>query len=297
LGQVYGTNHPNNKYDCNCNYVTTWPRTHQMLYLRPAESNVYDLNRQMPVEECGNMLIMTASALVASGNKKLAKDNFDLLKQWVRYLEKYGLKPENQLCTDDFAGHLANNVNLAIKALCGIEAYAIICQSLGKHNIAHAYTKKAMTFVTKLKSLVGDGIMPLAYGQNGTYSLKYNILFDKLFGFNLIGDKICEQETDYYIAMSNKYGTPLDTRKNYTKSDWQLWTAALTEDVDKTQKIIKPIVKYLAESADRKPFGDWYDTTNGLIEHFFNRTVQGANFALILRDKQICHFDSSELKC
>lgn len=294
-GQVYGTNQPDNKYDCNCNYVTTWPRTHQMLYLRPAESDVYDFNSQMPVEECGNMLVMTAAVLVASGDNKLAKNNFDLLKQWVRYLEKFGLKPENQLCTDDFAGHLANNVNLAIKALCGIEAFAIICQTLGKHNLACTYFQKATTFATKLKSLVGDGIMPLAYGQKDTYSLKYNILFDKLFGFDLIGNEICERETDYYIAKANKYGTPLDTRKDYTKSDWQLWTAALTEDVNKAKSIIAPIAAYLAESDSRKPFGDWYKTTNGLIEHFFNRTVQGGNFAPILRDKQICRFDTTKL--
>ena len=120
-------------------------------------------------------------------------------------------------------------------------------------------------------------------------------MFDKLFGFDLVGREICERETDYYIKKANKYGTPLDTREDYTKSDWELWTAALTDDVEKSKNIIAPIAKYLAESNDRKPFGDWYGTTDGLIIHFFNRTVQGGNFAPILRDKQICRFDTTKL--
>lgn len=105
-GQSYSVSNEDNKYSCGQNYVGGVPNTKQMLYLRPAESNVYSMDEQMPVEECGNMLIMTAAAMLASGNDKLAKDNFDLLKVWVKYLEKYGLQPEFQLCTDDFAGLL-----------------------------------------------------------------------------------------------------------------------------------------------------------------------------------------------
>ena len=115
-GQVYGTAEREDKYCCG--RFTEWnaPRTNQMLYLRPAASDVYNKDLQMPVEECGNMLIMTAAALRAGADKKLAKQNFSLLKKWVKYLEKFGLRPENQLCTDDFAGHLAGNVNLSLKA-------------------------------------------------------------------------------------------------------------------------------------------------------------------------------------
>lgn len=286
-GQVYGVNEVDNKYGCKQNFIWRFPQvvpqTMPMLYVRPEKSEVYATARQMPVEECGNMLIMTAAAIQAGADVTIAKNNFDLLSVWVTYLEKYGLKPESQLCTDDFAGHLANNVNLAVKALVGIESFSIICSSLNKKDLAEEYRQKAEVFATRFKTLIGDGIMPLAYGHEGTYSLKCNILFDKLFGFGLIDQAVCECETDYYIEKSNRFGVPLDTRKSYTKADWILWCVSLTDDKEKRERLFAPIVRYLAESPPRVPFGDWYDTVSGEAIEFKNRTVVGGIFAPLLK--------------
>ncbi len=282
-GQVYGTAYREDKYCCGMFSTGVSPRTNQMLYIRPAESDVYDKNCQMPVEECGNMLIMTAAAIQAGADKTLAKRNFPLMKKWVKYLIKYGPKPENQLCTDDFAGHLANNVNLSIKALVGIESFSLICRALGKQALADEYEGKARAFAEQFKKSAGDGIMPLAYGQTDTFSVKYNILFDKLFGFDLIGQDVCERETAYYIQKSNRYGVPLDTRESYTKADWIVWAAALTDDKEKAEALYLPVVRYLRESPSRFPFGDWYYTGRGDIVHFINRSVVGGIFAPLLK--------------
>lgn len=284
-GQIYSASKAEDKFGCGQNDLRSFPETAQMLYLRPEGSNSYSDKEQMPVEECGNMLIMTAAAVKAGADIATAEKNFDLLSVWVTYLEKYGLKPESQLCTDDFAGHLANNVNLAIKALVGIEAYSIICGELGKKALADEYERKAAEFAQQLKTLAGDGVMPLAYGQKDTYSLKYNILFDKLFGFNLIGQDVCEREVDHYIKVGNRFGTPLDTRKDYSKTDWILWCAAITDDKTKCEKLYAPIVKFLAESPSREPFIDWYGTVKGEYIMFRNRSVQGGIFAPLLKDK------------
>ena len=292
LGQVYGIKNTNDKYSCNMTSFNLPVKTHTMLYLRPAESDVYDYNMQMPVEECGDMLIMTAVAIKAGAGLNTAKKNFDLLKKWVKYLEKYGLKPEKQLCTDDFAGHLANNINLAIKALVGIECFSLICESLGKEKLAEEYKGKAVKFAAELKTLAGNGIWPLAYEHQGTYSLKYNILFDKLLGFNLIGQEICERETDYYIQKNKRFGVPLDTRENYTKSDWILWTSALTDEPSKRIALYQPIIRYLAEAPTRVPFCDWYRTETGEMMEFINRSVQGGIFAPLLKEK--CVFETSK---
>ena len=285
-GQVYGTAYREDKYCCGMFSTGASPRTNQMLYVRPAASNVYDKNCQMPVEECGNMLIMTAAALAAGADRSLAKKNFPLLKKWVKYLEKFGLRPDNQLCTDDFAGHLAGNVNLSVKALVGIESFAIVCKMLGKEELAAEYEGRAKDFAARFKASVGGGVMPLAYGQSDTYSLKYNILFDKLFGFDLIGQEICERETAYYIEKNERYGVPLDTRETYTKADWILWAAALTDDREKAEALYLPVVRYLRESSTRVPFGDWYYARRGDIVHFINRSVVGGIFAPLLEESK-----------
>ena len=285
-GQVYGTAYREDKYCCGMFSTGASPRTNQMLYVRPAASNVYDKNCQMPVEECGNMLIMTAAALAAGADRSLAKKNFPLLKKWVKYLEKFGLRPDNQLCTDDFAGHLAGNVNLSVKALVGIESFAIVCKMLGKEELAAEYEGRAKDFAARFKASVGGGVMPLAYGQSDTYSLKYNILFDKLFGFDLIGQEICERETAYYIEKNERYGVPLDTRETYTKADWILWAAALTDDREKAEALYLPVVRYLRESSTRVPFGDWYYARRGDIVHFINRSVVGGIFAPLLKESK-----------
>ena len=282
-GQVYGTACREDKYCCGMFSTGASPRTNQMLYIRPAESEVYDKNCQMPVEECGNMIIMQAAAIVAGADKSLAREQFDLLAKWVKYLEEYGLSPENQLCTDDFAGHLAGNVNLTIKALVGIEAFSLICRALGKEELAGEYENKARTFADAFRVKVGPHILPLSYGGTDTFSIKYNILFDKLFGFSLIGQEVCEAETAYYIQKSNRFGVPLDTREDYTKADWILWAAALTDDREKCEALYGPVVNYLAQTPSRVPFGDWYDSTRGDIVHFINRSVVGGCFAPLLK--------------
>ena len=282
-GQVYGTACREDKYCCGMFSTGASPRTNQMLYIRPAESEVYDKNCQMPVEECGNMIIMQAAAIVAGADKSLAREQFDLLAKWVKYLEEYGLSPENQLCTDDFAGHLAGNVNLTIKALVGIEAFSLICRALGKEELAEEYEDKARTFADAFRVKVGPHILPLSYGGTDTFSIKYNILFDKLFGFSLIGQEVCEAETAYYIQKSNRFGVPLDTREDYTKADWILWAAALTDAKEKCEALYSPVVNYLAQTPSRVPFGDWYDSTRGDIVHFINRSVVGGCFAPLLK--------------
>lgn len=288
VGQVYGLNNKDDKYSCKMlSIVDEDIYVNPLLYLRGKNSDIYDINMQMPIEECGNMLIMTASAIKAGASIIQASENFDLLEKWANYLYKYGLEPGNQLCTDDFAGHLKNNVNLAIKALVGLESFSIICSNLKKMEMAEEYFNKAKEFANELKNKIKDSIMLLSFDVPNSYSLKYNLLFDKLFGFNLIGQEICEREVDYYLKQSNEFGIPLDIRKDYTKSDWLLWVSALTDEKNKAVKVYEPVINYLKKSPDRIPFGDWFDTKTGEIHFFMNRSVQGGIFAPLLKAKKI----------
>jgi hypothetical protein len=49
-------------------------------------------------------------------------------RQWANYLKAHGRDPENQLCNDDFAGHIAHNTNLSLKAIMALGAFAKMCE-------------------------------------------------------------------------------------------------------------------------------------------------------------------------
>ena len=251
----------------------------------------------MPVEECGNMLIMTAATIAVDGDTTLARKYFHQLKTWVKYLKKYGLMPGDQLCTDDFAGHLDKNINLSVKAIVGIRAYAYICEKLGKNSEAIKWKDLAEIYAAKWKeNCVTEGKQtPLTFGgDENTFSLKYNMAFDVMFGSNLFDKEVREIETDYYASANNDYGVPLDSRSTFTKSDWILWSATLTDDIEKRKKLIAPLSLFLRESLSRAPFTDWYFTDNGYMRGFQNRSVQGGLFALLLADSGIMKFEKDE---
>ena len=248
---------------------------------------MYLLKYQMPVEECGNMLVMTAATYLADKDATIMSENFDTLTTWVKYLVKYGLMPGDQLCTDDFAGHLDKNINLSVKAIVGIRAYAIIAEALGKANVAAEYKKIAEDYAEEWKKMcvTAGKQTPLVFdGDEKTFSLKYNMAFDVMFGTGLFDEATRETETDYYIANANEFGIPLDSRSAYTKSDWILWSATLTANTEKRKKIVAPVAEFLRKSDSRVPFTDWYFTDSGLIRGFQNRTVQGGLFTLLLDD-------------
>ncbi|MBR3928134.1 MAG: DUF4965 domain-containing protein [Clostridia bacterium] len=252
-------------------------------FLYEGAENVYEHRYQMPVEECGNMILMVAAAMRADGDTEFAKENLPLLKTWVKYLEKYGEDPGEQLCTDDFAGHLAHNVNLAFKAVCGLAAYGWMMEKLGEGEEAEYYKNAAIR--------MGRSVYERAKTDNGTaltlngdgWSLKYNAVWDKLFGFGIWDEEFYHAEIARYMQETNEYGVPLDSRKTYTKSDWIIWSSAMADTKEGVEAFAKPLVKYLKETPTRVAFSDWYDTITGCYEHFIARSVQGGMFMPMLK--------------
>ncbi len=254
-----------------------------LLYLDDGEQNLYDLRYQMPVEECGNMILMLAAAMRADGQADLVREYLPTLKTWVKYLEEYGADPGEQLCTDDFAGHLAHNVNLAFKAVCGLAAYGWIMEQLGDEQEAAYYKDKSKEYARLVygRAKTDNGTALTLDGKG--WSLKYNAIWDILFGFDLWDKDFFKAEIERYRQEQNTYGVPLDSRADYTKSDWILWAATMAEDDEALEFFCKPMARYLEETKTRVPFSDWYDTKTGNYEHFIARSVQGGIFMPMLR--------------
>ena len=237
----------------------------------------------MPVEESGNMLIMAAAIARAEGNADYASKYWHLLTQWEQYLEQYGLDPENQLCTDDFAGHFAHNANLSIKAILGIAAYGYLAGMRGNKDAEKLYMDKARAMAAQWQSMSDDGDhYRLSFDKPGTWSQKYNLVWDKIMGWNIFDPKIAHKEVKHYLAVQNKYGLPLDCRQPYTKTDWIMWSATLADDDADFRSLVAPVWKFMNETTDRKPMTDWIYTDKPDALQFRNRSVVGAYFIKML---------------
>lgn len=242
----------------------------------------------MPVEESGNMLILTAAIAKVEGNAEYAAKYWNELTAWADYLKKEGLDPANQLCTDDFAGHFVHNTNLSIKAIMGVASYAYLARMLGKVEQADSYESVARNMASKWVEMADDGDhYRLTFDQPGTWSQKYNLIWDRLLGFNLFPEKVADTEMAFYKEHINCYGLPLDNREDYSKSDWILWTACLTGNDADFCALVQPVWKYANETTSRVPLSDWHYTSTGNQRGFQARSVVGGYYMNIFAKRMV----------
>ena len=245
---------------------------------------------QMPVEESGDIILLAEAIAHAEGNADFAQRHWTLLTKWANYLMAKGLDPENQLSTDDFAGHLAHNANLSIKAIEALGAYAQLAGQLHHTTAAQHYRAAARGMVSQWISMAAEGDhYKLAFDKPGTWSQKYNLVWDQILGLNLFPSKVRTTEIAFYKTKLNLYGLPLDNRASYTKLDWELWTATLAEDPRDFRTFVHPVFRFLNETPDRVPMTDWYDTITGKQKGFQARSVVGGVYIKMLADPEIWH--------
>jgi hypothetical protein len=239
----------------------------------------------MPVEESGNMLLMIAALAHIENSTAFAERYWPLLTKWADYLKAKGLDPENQLCTDDFAGHLAHNTNLSLKAILAIGAFGKLAEKSGHAEQAREYLDTARDFAQRWVRMADDGDhYRLAFDKPGTWSMKYNLVWDTLLDLHLFPPDVARKEIAFYKTKQNRYGLPLDNRADYTKLDWLVWTASLAETPSDFAAIFSGAYRFANESLTRVPLTDWYMTSDARQRGFQARSVVGGIFIKMLNE-------------
>jgi hypothetical protein len=243
---------------------------------------------QMPVEESGNVLILVAALAQIEGNSTLADKYWPLLTKWAEYLKGKGFDPENQLCTDDFAGHIAHNVNLSAKAIIALGAFSKLAEMRGDQETASEYRELAQQFANRwvAEADAGDHFR-LTFDRPDSWSQKYNLVWDEILDLNLFPENVRQKEINYYRTVQNKYGLPLDNRSTYTKLDWILWTATMANNQNDFQALVSPVYRFLSETPDKSPMTDWYHTHDAKKVGFTARPVVGGVFLKLLYDQDL----------
>ncbi|KAH9844226.1 DUF1793-domain-containing protein [Rhodofomes roseus] len=248
---------------------------------------------QMPIEESGNMLIMTLSYTQKTGDKSLITTYYNLLDQWAQYLVSNTLEPASQLSSDAFAGSLVNQTDLALKGIIGIKAMAEIASLVGDSSANSNYNSIASSYVQKWQQMAttSDGMhLTLQYGNSSSWGIAYNLYADQLLGTNIVPSSVYDMQTQWYTSVENTYGVPLDTRNTYTLSNWEIWAAAIMTTTSARNQLINYVHKYLASSLNSLPASDWYDTATGKAQcstgnscqPFRARPVVGGHLALLV---------------
>jgi hypothetical protein len=252
-------------------------------------TNGSDIQEDMPVEETGNMLIMVAALLQRLPSAQagaFAQQHYAIFRQWAEYLLPNALDPGLQNQTDDFTGPIANSANLAVKGILGIGAMSLIAGIAGNSTDQASYLNTAFSYVSQWVSLGEDPSGPhldLAYGDAGSWSLKYNAFPDRLLGLGIVPLGVQALEASWYQANAGTYGVLLDPRNDYTKADWELWTAAwLADQADARNTLIQGVYGFLDNTAQRVPFTDLYVVATAAQVSFQARPVVGGVFGLLL---------------
>ncbi|KAM7186314.1 protein of unknown function (DUF1793) domain containing protein [Naviculisporaceae sp. PSN 640] len=255
-----------------------------------AEGHPKGDDEAMPLEECGDMIIMTLAYAQRTGDTDYLRNHYARLAQWAQFLVEESLVPANQLSTDDFAGTLVNQTNLAIKGIIGLRAMSQIANMTSNQD---HWGNTAISYLQKWRELAvnNNANAPhttLSYGDNSSHGLLYNIYADKLLNLNFIPQEIYDMQSSFYPTVALEFGVPLDTRHNWAKSDWQMFAAAVASD-DTKKMFVRKLASWIGRTRTNRAFTDLYQADSGDYAadnlQFTARPVQGGTFALLALPK------------
>ncbi|KAK8791797.1 hypothetical protein WA158_005174 [Blastocystis sp. Blastoise] len=273
------------KYGVHIEYNLEWAPHH--LGVWPICDTKEDQQEHMPVEETGNMLQLILAVAQKTHDLDYLDKYWPLLKKWADYLVKFLPDPGDQLCTDDFMGPSPHNINLAIKGFVGLAAYVDLLKMKGDLEQADVYAHICKDYYRWFKfNGYTDTHSRLQYNLPDSWSIKYNMIFQRVIDTHTFSDEDLQAEIDYYMKEHlNDFGIPLDNRATFTKADWMMWVAAMGSR-DQFNQICHAFYRYANETNGRMPISDWFFTLNGDVKGFRARPVMGGIYMPLLALKQ-----------
>lgn len=251
-----------------------------------------------PVEETANLLILVYAYSLASGDTAWANQYRTLLQSYADYLVTNGLNMPSQLSTDDGAGPLANQTNLAIKAAVGLTAFGQMYSQPRYTEIGRQYSDAL--YAHGLGTDAGRRHFLLQYGRSDSYTTTFNLYPDNLLNLGTFPPAAFGMQAAFYPTARAEAGVPLDNRVPWGKTDWMLFAGASSPGRDDATRelFINDVHAFISNGLNSAPFSDRYTVSGsqaGRSDAFRARPVVGGHFAVLALEGSGILSDSESL--
>lgn len=239
----------------------------------------------MPIEECGNLLILAAAYARATGDTEWTAQYTKIFRGYADYLVENSIDIANQLSSNDAAGPLSNETNLAIKAAVGLKAFG---QMSGEEYYSRVGDEHAtIIFQQGLGTDHNQTHFVLQYPDlPETWKTPYNLFPDVLLGLDTFPKTAYQMGNAFFASVRGEYGVPLDNRQDWAKSDWNMWLAG-TFEASTRDEFVEDLWAFMTNGKHNWPFSDRYVATSahgndpGVPILCRARPTVGGHFALL----------------
>ena len=216
----------------------------------------------MPIEECGNLMVLGLAYVHATGDTDWIARYRDVIRPYADYLIDNSIDIAEQLSSNDAAGPLANETNLAIKAAVGLKAFGKLTglteySDIGDQHAILFFSHGLGTDAEKTHFVLQYPDVP------SSWKTPYNLYPDVLFDLHTFPEAAYEMDDAFFQSVRGEYGVALDNRQDWAKSDWNMWLAA-TFGKSTRDQFVDDLWTYTTNGKHNWPFSDRYVSTSAL---------------------------------
>ena len=242
------------------------------------------MEEDQPIEETGNLMMLVDAYTRATGDTSFATQYASLFQGYADYLVANGINITSQLSTDDGAGPLPNQTNLAIKAAVGLVAYGDFSGNTNYSDVGRNHSD--LLYNQGLGTDPNKTHFTLEYGNDTTYSTVFNLYEDILLQLGTFPAEAYEMETAFYPTVRAEAGVPLDSRVQWSKTDWMLFAAAYCTDNATREMFVDDVYGFINNQmpVNQVPFSDRFYVTGDMVGQYYDfraRPVIGGEYAIL----------------